>query len=127
MREAIHVHFAVDAVENKVYVLPFGRMGWINVVYALDLDTGEWIRELEGELISDEVRRNTYNRIWIDFVSAVPDRKIVGNVDILTEEWTENQNFPHKKNVVVWPWLTLLIIPGALLVYFVRKSRKSRA
>ena len=102
-------------------------MEWMPVVYALDLDTGEWRRELEGYLVPYEVRRNTYNKIWIDFVSAAPDRKIVGNVDILTEEWTEGQNFPHKENGVAWPWLTLLIIPGALLVYFVRKSRKSQA
>jgi hypothetical protein len=130
MHDAIHVHFAADAVENKVYVLPFGTMGWINVVYSLDLDTGEWTRELVGGLVSDEVRRNTYNRIWIDFVSAVPDRKIVGNVDILTEEWTEGQNFPAvsvNRNQTVLLWLSLLIIPGAMLVYFIRKSRKSQA
>ena len=127
MRDAIHVHFAVDAVENKVYVLPFGRMGWINVVYALDLDTGEWRRELEVELVSDEVRRNTYDRIWIDFVSAVPDRKIVGNVDILTEEWTEGQNFPAvsvNRNQTVLLWFSLLIIPVAMLIYIIRKPRK---
>ncbi|MBS3976040.1 MAG: hypothetical protein KGZ75_04840 [Syntrophomonadaceae bacterium] len=126
MRDAIHVHFAVDAVEDKVYVLPFGRMGWINVVYSLDLDTGAWTRELEGGLVSDEVWKNKQNGSWIDFISAVPDRKIVGNVDILTEEWTEGQNFPAvsvKRNQTILLWLSLLIIPGAMLIYL--KLRKN--
>ena len=124
--DAIHVHFAVDAVENKVYVFPYGGMGWINVVYSLDLDTGAWTRELEGELVSDEVWTNIQNGIWIDFISAVPDRKIVGNVDILTEEWTEGQNFPAvsvNRNQTILLWLSLLIIPGAILIYL--KLRKN--
>jgi len=127
MRDGIQVNFAVDAVRNKVYVLPFGTMEWMPVVYALDLDTGEWTRELEGDLLTYEARENIYNNSWISFVSAAPDRKTVGNVDILTEEWTAGQNFPHRKNVVVWPWLGLLIISGAMLIYFINKLRKVRA
>ncbi|MBS3989478.1 MAG: hypothetical protein KGZ44_05990 [Dethiobacter sp.] len=105
------VRFAMHATENKIYVLPFAaREFYISVVYSLDLDTGEWARELASELgdltLLSEVWTNIENRVWTEFVSAVPDGKIL-NIDILTEELTENQNFPHKKNVA-WPWLILL-------------------
>jgi hypothetical protein len=52
MRGAIQVNFAVDAVGNKVYVLPFGTMEWMPVVYALDLDTGE-VRASSSSTLSD--------------------------------------------------------------------------
>jgi hypothetical protein len=68
-------------------------MGMISVAYSLDLDTGEWLRELEGELISDEVRKNRDNGVWLDFVPALSDRSL-RNVDILTKEWTKGQDFP---------------------------------
>ncbi len=79
------VEFAMHAKENKVYVLPFGRMGMIIIAYSLDLDSGKWVRELEDALISDEVWGNRFNGIWIDFVPAITSRRIK-NIDILTSE-----------------------------------------
>ena len=124
------VRFAMHATESKLYVLPFAaREFYISVVYSLDLDTGEWARELASELgdltLLSEVWTNIENRVWIEFVSAVPDGKIM-NVDILTEEWTEGQNFPVvsvNRNQTILLWLSLLIIPGAMLIYL--KLRKN--
>jgi hypothetical protein len=117
----------MHATENKVYVLPFAaREFYISVVYSLDLDTGEWARELEDYTLLSEVWTNIENRVWIEFVSAVPDGKMM-NVDILTEEWTEGQNIPAvsvNRNQTGLLWLGLLIIPGALLIYFIRKPMK---
>ena len=125
------VRFAMHATEDKLYVLPFAaKEFYISVVYSLDLDTGAWARELASELgdltLLSEVWTNLENRVWIEFVSAVPDGKIM-NVDILTKEWTEGQNFPAvsvNRNQTVLLWLGFLIIPGALLIYFIRKPRK---
>lgn len=88
------VRFAMHSTENKVYVLPYAaRAFYISAVYSLDLDTGVWVRELEDYTLISEVWENLYNAVWINFVSAAPDRRM-GNVDILAEKWIQGQNFP---------------------------------
>ena len=88
------VRFAMHSTENKVYVLPYAANAfYISAVYSLDLDTGEWFRELENYTLISEVWENIYNAVWISFIPAVPDRKIL-NVDILSEPWATGQNAP---------------------------------
>jgi hypothetical protein len=80
-----NVEFTMHPTENKVFVLPFGSRGMIIITYSLDLNTGKWVRELEGRVAHDIIWENKFNGTWYDFVSAVNIRRIL-NMAILTSD-----------------------------------------
>jgi len=93
------VGFAVHTKEDKIYVLPFLRMGVLNIIYSLDLNTDEWIRVAEGWEASDMYFENIESKLWIEFVPALPNRRSM-NIDVVTKDWTIGQNAPFGDNMV---------------------------
>lgn len=120
------VQFAMCVKTGKVIVMPFGVMGQIDNVFALNLESGEWFLELTGDFISDQVWNNRNNGDWLDFIPATPERRI-RNIDIVWQAWTAGQNFlstANDENKLPWSWLLFLIIPLLLVVYFCIYRRK---